>query len=199
MREVELVWDEAYERKESWRVAAQPPLLSHSPSLRKLISWIYWLDSTCLLSYTHTQPTNHLDHASVAWLTNYLQSQMEVTCLIVSHDTLFLDNVVTDIIHYETVRQGEVCCTLLYSALFYSTLPYLLFLLYMTNILTLFVLLSNFHISLIPPLLFIKLLPPIRLLVLLLCSLRISANWFTIMATWRTSWRSTLRLSTTTN
>ena len=49
------------------------------------------------------QPTNHLDHASVAWLTQYLQSQKEVTCLIVSHDTLFLDNVVTDIIHYETV------------------------------------------------------------------------------------------------
>ena len=53
---------------------------------------------------TVSQPTNHLDHASVAWLTQYLQSQQEVTCLIVSHDTLFLDNVVTDIIHYETVR-----------------------------------------------------------------------------------------------
>lgn len=56
------------------------------------------------LSISTLQPTNHLDHASVAWLTQYLQSQMEVTCLIVSHDTLFLDNVVTDIIHYETVR-----------------------------------------------------------------------------------------------
>lgn len=53
-----------------------------------------------------SQPTNHLDHASVAWLTQYLNSQMEVTCLIVSHDTLFLDNVVTDIIHYETVRHS---------------------------------------------------------------------------------------------
>lgn len=39
---------------------------------------------------------------------------MEVTCLIVSHDTLFLDNVVTDIIHYETVRLLKVCCTALY-------------------------------------------------------------------------------------
>eukprot|EP01034_Spumella_vulgaris_P022426 gene22426-28551_t len=48
------------------------------------------------------EPTNHLDAASVQWLTSYLQKADEVTCLIVSHDTVFLDNVVTDIIHYET-------------------------------------------------------------------------------------------------
>lgn len=47
------------------------------------------------------EPTNHLDTASVQWLTRYLQSASEITCLIVSHDTGFLDDVVTDIIHYE--------------------------------------------------------------------------------------------------
>jgi elongation factor 3 len=42
-----------------------------------------------------------LDAASVKWLTTYLQNAKEVTCLIVSHDTLFLDNVITDVVHYE--------------------------------------------------------------------------------------------------
>ena len=48
------------------------------------------------------EPTNHLDSASVKWLSDYLTSLSEVTCLIVSHDTAFMDNTVTDIIHYES-------------------------------------------------------------------------------------------------
>ncbi|PWN50647.1 putative mrna export factor elf1 [Violaceomyces palustris] len=47
------------------------------------------------------EPTNHLDVGSVAWLENYLTSNPNITCLIVSHDSGFLDNVCTDIIHYE--------------------------------------------------------------------------------------------------
>ncbi|KAH9963914.1 P-loop containing nucleoside triphosphate hydrolase protein [Russula dissimulans] len=47
------------------------------------------------------EPTNHLDRASVAWLEDYLIAHNNVTCLIVSHDSRFLDNVTTDIIHYE--------------------------------------------------------------------------------------------------
>ncbi|KZV88309.1 mRNA export factor elf1 [Exidia glandulosa HHB12029] len=47
------------------------------------------------------EPTNHLDRASVKWLEDYLISQKHITCLIVSHDAGFLDNVTTDIIHYE--------------------------------------------------------------------------------------------------
>ena len=35
------------------------------------------------------------------WLTQYILSQKDVTCLIVSHDTVFLDRVLTDVIHYE--------------------------------------------------------------------------------------------------
>lgn len=49
-----------------------------------------------------TEPTNHLDVANVAWLEGYLNSQSNVTCMIVSHDSGFLDNVCTDIYHYET-------------------------------------------------------------------------------------------------
>mmetsp|Transcript_25748 Transcript_25748/g.33738 ORF Transcript_25748/g.33738 Transcript_25748/m.33738 type:complete len:1268 (-) Transcript_25748:328-4131(-) len=47
------------------------------------------------------EPTNHLDSNAVAWLTKYLQKMDRATALIVSHSTSFLDDVCTDIIHYE--------------------------------------------------------------------------------------------------
>ncbi|KAJ3748985.1 P-loop containing nucleoside triphosphate hydrolase protein [Lentinula detonsa] len=50
------------------------------------------------------EPTNHLDRASVSWLEKYLIAHKNVTCLIVSHDSGFLDNVTTDIIHYESKK-----------------------------------------------------------------------------------------------
>ncbi|KAH9485192.1 mRNA export factor elf1 [Psilocybe cubensis] len=50
------------------------------------------------------EPTNHLDRNSVNWLEAYLKSKTNVTCLIVSHDSGFLDNVTTDIIHYESKK-----------------------------------------------------------------------------------------------
>ncbi|KAI4158118.1 MAG: hypothetical protein LQ342_007752 [Letrouitia transgressa] len=47
------------------------------------------------------EPTNHLDVGNVKWLEEYLKSHTEITSLIVSHDSAFLDNVCTDIYHYE--------------------------------------------------------------------------------------------------
>ncbi|SPO00258.1 related to translation elongation factor eEF3 [Cephalotrichum gorgonifer] len=47
------------------------------------------------------EPTNHLDVENVKWLENYLVSHPEITSLIVSHDSGFLDAVTTDIYHYE--------------------------------------------------------------------------------------------------
>ncbi|EXJ79449.1 ATPase [Capronia epimyces CBS 606.96] len=47
------------------------------------------------------EPTNHLDVANVKWLQEYLQTHTEITSLIVSHDSGFLDAVCTDIYHYE--------------------------------------------------------------------------------------------------
>ncbi|KAK3372224.1 P-loop containing nucleoside triphosphate hydrolase protein [Podospora didyma] len=47
------------------------------------------------------EPTNHLDVANIKWLEEYLKSHTEITSLIVSHDSGFLDNVTTDIYHYE--------------------------------------------------------------------------------------------------
>ncbi|KAG0066776.1 hypothetical protein BGZ89_006908 [Linnemannia elongata] len=47
------------------------------------------------------EPTNHLDVTNVKWLEDYLISQTNVTSIIVSHDSSFLDNVCTNILHYE--------------------------------------------------------------------------------------------------
>jgi elongation factor 3 len=50
------------------------------------------------------EPTNHLDVANVKWLEEYLQKHTEITSLIVSHDSGFLDEVCTDIYHYENKK-----------------------------------------------------------------------------------------------
>ncbi|ORX36907.1 mRNA export factor elf1 [Kockovaella imperatae] len=50
------------------------------------------------------EPTNHLDVETVAWLEQYICNLSHVTCLIVSHDSGFLDNVCTQIIHYESKK-----------------------------------------------------------------------------------------------
>ena len=53
------------------------------------------------------EPTNHLDITNVKWLQEYLKSHTEITSLIVSHDSGFLDEVCTDIYHYE---QKKLVC-----------------------------------------------------------------------------------------
>lgn len=49
------------------------------------------------------EPTNHLDVANVTWLETYL-IQTPITCMIISHDSGFLDNVCTHIIYYEDLK-----------------------------------------------------------------------------------------------
>ena len=50
------------------------------------------------------EPTNHLDVGNVKWLQEYLKTNTEITSLIVSHDSGFLDEVCTDIYHYENKK-----------------------------------------------------------------------------------------------
>lgn len=50
------------------------------------------------------EPTNHLDQFAIKWLTDYLINLKTCTCLLVSHDTKFLDAVCTNIIHYENLK-----------------------------------------------------------------------------------------------
>jgi ATP-binding cassette subfamily F protein 3 len=45
------------------------------------------------------EPTNHLDFPAVVWLEGFLQKYGK-TVVVVSHDRYFLNNVVTDIIHF---------------------------------------------------------------------------------------------------
>lgn len=46
------------------------------------------------------EPTNHLDLEAVLWLERYLATKFKGTCLVVSHDRHFLNNVVTDVVHF---------------------------------------------------------------------------------------------------
>lgn len=50
------------------------------------------------------EPTNHLDEFAVKWLVDYINGLTKTTCLIVSHDTKFLDKVCTNITHYENLK-----------------------------------------------------------------------------------------------
>jgi len=56
------------------------------------------------------EPTNHVDVHGVAWLTRYIQglSDKKISSMIVSHDTVFLDNVAQDMCHYEKNRKLKV-------------------------------------------------------------------------------------------
>ena len=47
------------------------------------------------------EPTNHLDVTNVRWIVDYLVGLKDVTSVVVSHDSGFLDNVCSSIIHYE--------------------------------------------------------------------------------------------------
>ncbi|GMI44094.1 hypothetical protein TrCOL_g9238 [Triparma columacea] len=47
------------------------------------------------------EPTNHLDAKTKTWLTTYLNSLTDTTVITVSHDTPFMEDLCTDIIHYE--------------------------------------------------------------------------------------------------
>ncbi|CAE7022584.1 NEW1 [Symbiodinium natans] len=48
------------------------------------------------------EPTNHLDSQAVAWLVNYITCDLAgSTSVVVSHDAAFLDQICTDIIHFD--------------------------------------------------------------------------------------------------
>ena len=52
------------------------------------------------------EPTNHLDVQKQKWLCDFLTGPQceNVTTLVVSHDSKFLNNVLTDVIHYENMK-----------------------------------------------------------------------------------------------
>ena len=50
------------------------------------------------------EPTNHIDALSIIWLKNYIKSTQNTTFLIISHDIKFMDEVCTNMIHYENLK-----------------------------------------------------------------------------------------------
>lgn len=50
------------------------------------------------------EPTNHIDAPSIVWLKNYIKETKNTTFLIISHDIKFMDEVCTNMIHYETLK-----------------------------------------------------------------------------------------------
>ncbi|THH07796.1 hypothetical protein EW146_g9201 [Bondarzewia mesenterica] len=55
------------------------------------------------------EPTNHLDVVNVAWLENYLTSLTHCTSIIVSHDSDFLNDTITDILHLNHFKLRCYC------------------------------------------------------------------------------------------
>lgn len=72
-------------------------LLSGGEKTRVNLARILLKDCDILLL---DEPTNHLDMASIVWLENFL-SKFPGTVIAISHDRVFLDNVVTRIIEIE--------------------------------------------------------------------------------------------------
>ena len=52
-----------------------------------------------------TEPTNHLDLEAVLWLEKYLTTHFKGTLVVVSHARHFLNEVVTDVVHF---HQGKL-------------------------------------------------------------------------------------------
>ena len=71
------------------------------------------------------EPTNHLDTGTVKWLEDYLLGLTSTTVLIVSHDTQFLENVVSDGESIETcfvrLSRGLTPVNLLYQSYIMKT------------------------------------------------------------------------------
>ena len=58
------------------------------------------------------EPTNHLDLEAVLWLERYLTTTFQGTLVVVSHDRHFLNEVVTDVVHFHratlTTYRGDI-------------------------------------------------------------------------------------------
>lgn len=58
------------------------------------------------------EPTNHLDLEAVLWLEQYLTTKFKGTLVVVSHDRHFLNEVVTDVLHFHrskiTAYKGDI-------------------------------------------------------------------------------------------
>ena len=66
------------------------------------------------------EPTNHLDRNAVLWLQQHLNALKGVTICVVSHDYEFVDEVCTDIAHYDNGGQAMKPCKFVYYPMKFS-------------------------------------------------------------------------------
>lgn len=83
--------------------------LSGGWRMRVSISCALFADPSLLLL---DEPTNHLDLEAVLWLERYLTSSFRGSIVVVSHDRHFLNEVVTDVVHFHrsklTSYKGDI-------------------------------------------------------------------------------------------
>uniref|UniRef100_A0A7S4QCT5 ABC transporter domain-containing protein n=2 Tax=Ditylum brightwellii TaxID=49249 RepID=A0A7S4QCT5_9STRA len=83
--------------------------LSGGWRMRVSLSCALFADPALLLL---DEPTNHLDLEAVLWLEKYLTSKFKGTLVVVSHDRHFLNEVVTDVVHFHknklTTYRGDI-------------------------------------------------------------------------------------------
>ena len=65
--------------------------------MRMYLSFALFADSALLLL---DKPTNNLDLETVLWIERYLTTNLRGTLVVVSHDNHFLNEVVTDVVHF---------------------------------------------------------------------------------------------------
>jgi len=83
--------------------------LSGGWRMRVSLSCALFADPALLLL---DEPTNHLDLEAVLWLERYLTRDFRGTLVVVSHDRHFLNEVVTDVVHFHrsklTTYKGDI-------------------------------------------------------------------------------------------
>ena len=83
--------------------------LSGGWRMRVSLSCALFADPALLLL---DEPTNHLDLEAVLWLERYLTNSFKGTLVVVSHDRHFLNEVVTDVVHFHrsklTTYRGDI-------------------------------------------------------------------------------------------
>lgn len=89
----------------SERMLTQPTnSLSGGWAMRAALAAALYINPNLLLL---DEPTNHLDLHALVWLEHWLTNYFQGIVLVVSHDTMFLDAITTDILEFKSTLVGH--------------------------------------------------------------------------------------------